>query len=109
MPLFLECEWNPGDFCKTVIKLDEWNPHPVFTTFNVISQCVQGEGVNIDKYLYWILKQVKEAGGHSSTFLMRLGYEPETGNYRWSLADNMLQGAKGVRKSENQEERKEEC
>lgn len=94
MPLFLECEYNPGDFCKTNIAPEDWNPHVVFTTFEVISRCIQDGGVNIDKYLMWVIKQVKAAGGHGSIYLSQLGYETETGEYRWSLRHNMSIGAK---------------
>ncbi len=94
MPLFLECEYNPGDFCKTHIAPKEFNPHAVFYTFEAISQCIQSGGVNIDKYFMWVIKQVKEAGGHGSIYLSQLGYRAETGEYDWSLRRNMSIGAK---------------
>jgi len=94
MPLFVECEYNSGDFCKTGLNPKEWNPHPGFTTLDVITQCFQRDGVNIDKYFMWLLKQVKEAGGHGSIYLSMLGYKVETGEYDWSQAYHMLLGAK---------------
>jgi len=94
MPLFIECEFNKGDFCKTAIAPEEWNPHGGFLTLDVITQCFQDDGVNIDKYIMWVIKQVKEAGRHGSIYLSQLGYKAETGEYDWELANNMLQGAK---------------
>ncbi len=82
MPLFFECEWNSGEFCKTKIAPKDWSPHAVFETFEAISQCIQSGGVNFDKYMFWVVKQVKEAGGHGSLFLSQLGYSPETGEKR---------------------------
>lgn len=94
MPLFVECEYSPGDFCKTNLSTDEFNPHAVFDTFEAISQCIQSGGVNFDKYLKWVIKQVKKDGGHGSIYLSMLGYDTETGEYRWSLRHNMSMGAK---------------
>lgn len=82
MPLFVECEFNPGDFCKTNVAPKEWNPHCGFITLDIITQCFQADGVNIDKYFFWLIKQVKEAGGHGSLFLSQLGYSVETGEKR---------------------------
>lgn len=96
MPLFLECEYSKGDFVKTCLRPEEWNPHAVFTTLDVITQCIQSGGVNIDKYLFWVIKQIKEAGGHGSIFMSQLGYKAETGEYEWEQAYHMLQGAKPV-------------
>lgn len=94
MPLFVECEYAEGDFCKSHLAPKDWNPHAVFTTFEVISQCIQNSGVNIDKYLFWIIKQIEEAGGHSSIFMSQLGYKAETGKYDWNQAYHMILGAK---------------
>lgn len=94
MPLFLECEFNSGNFCKTNIAPEDWNPHAVFTTFEVISRCIQDGGVNIDKYLMWVIKQIEKNGGHGSIYMSKLGYKTETGEYSWSQAHNMLLGAK---------------
>ena len=81
MPMFLECEYYKGDFCKTKLNPEDWDPHPGFTTLDVITQCFQPDGVNIDKYFMWLIKQVKEAGGHGSIYLSMLGYEATTGEY----------------------------
>lgn len=94
MPLFVECEFAKGEFCKSVLIDKDWDTHPVFRTFEAISQCIQGGGVNIDKYFMWVLKQVKEAGGHGSIYLSMLGYKAETGEYDWDLRHNMSIGAK---------------
>jgi hypothetical protein len=94
MPLFIECEFNEGDFTKTCLRPQEWNPHGGFLTLDVIAQCFQDRGVNIDKYLFWVIDQIKEAGGHGSMFMSQLGYRAETGEYDWDQANNMLQGAK---------------
>ena len=93
MPLFIECEYAQGDFCKSNLSPNDWDPHAVFTTFEAISQCVQKGGVNIDKYFFWLIKQIKEAGGHGSMFMSQLGYKAETGEYDWSQAYHMLLGA----------------
>lgn len=94
IPFFLECEYSPGDFCKTAISHKDWNPHPGFNTLDVITQCFQSGGVNIDKYLMWVIKQIEKSGGHSSIYMSQLGYEVETGKYSWSLRHNMSMGAK---------------
>jgi len=94
MPLFVECEYAPGDFCKSNLSPADWNPHAVFTTLEVITQCIQSNGVNVDKYFMWLIKQIKEAGGHGSIYLSMLGYEATTGEYDWSLRHNMSIGAK---------------
>lgn len=94
MPLFVECEYAKGDFCKSNLAPKDWNPHAIFNTFEAISQCIQNGGVNIDKYLFWVIKQIKEAGGHGSIFMSQLGYKAETGEYDWNQAHCMLHGAK---------------
>jgi len=93
MPLFIECEYAPGDFCKSNLSPADWDAHAVFTTFEAISQCIQNGGVNIDKYFFWLIKQIKEAGGHGSIFMSQLGYKTETGEYDWSQAYHMMMGA----------------
>jgi len=106
MPLFVECEYNSGDFCKTSLAPKEWNPHHGLTTLNIISQCFEKHGVNIDKYFMWIIKNIKESGGHSSMFLGQLGYKWDTGEYDWNQAYNMLQGAKVDVNSKNKDKEK---
>jgi hypothetical protein len=82
MPLFIECEFNPGDFCKTCVAPDDFNPHPGFITLDVITQCFVERGVNVDKYLMWLCGEVEKAGGHGSIYLSLLGYDPQTGKKR---------------------------
>jgi len=64
MPLFVECEFAKGDFCKTNVAPKEWDAHVGFITLDIITQCFQENGVNVDKYLMWIVKQVAIAGGY---------------------------------------------
>lgn len=65
--------------CNTVLKDDEYNSHYIYTVLDVILQCRTNDSFNIDKFLFWILKETGKIGKHSSIFLQQLGIDPRTG------------------------------
>lgn len=48
------------------------NSHPVFGWLNALAQCAEEKGVNIDKFMFGIMRDAVERG-HSSTVLRSLG------------------------------------
>lgn len=75
LPMFAEFQYSDTDFCKTAIILP--GGHPVLQHYNALSQCKAGdEGINVDKYLIWLMRGAKERG-HCSIYLHMLGV-PET-------------------------------
>ena len=73
----------PSDSCRTSLMGEEYNSHWIYNHFNVIYECrSKDRAVNIDKYLMWLEKEVRELGSHSSIYLSQMGISPETGKRR---------------------------
>ena len=73
----------PADSCSTSLFGKEYDSHWVFNHFDVLHQCrCPNRAVNIDKYLMWLEKEVREKGGHGSIYLSQMGISPETGERR---------------------------
>jgi len=70
LPVFATFEFAPSEFCSTLIPAP-W-AHPVFKHLNAIRQSVELNGVNLDKYMMWVMKEVG-VGEHSSIILKQLG------------------------------------
>ncbi|MES0444938.1 MAG: hypothetical protein ABUJ92_00195 [Desulfobacterales bacterium] len=67
MPMFAEFQFNDDGWCKSRIP-----GHPIFDHFDALSQSIQDQGVNIDKYMFYVAKRANEEG-HSSIVLSQLG------------------------------------
>lgn len=76
IPLFAEFQYSPDGFCKTAIA--GAGSHAVFQSYAALSQCKEDAGVNIDKFMFWVVKQAGEQG-HSSIWLRQAGI-PIAGN-----------------------------
>jgi hypothetical protein len=70
IPLFATFQYSDELFCSTHIFGD--GKHPVFEHYDAIRQCAQHSSVNVDKYIFWLLK-TSRGKKHSSLFLHRLG------------------------------------
>ena len=70
----------PADRCTTSLMGDEYDHHWVHNHFNILLQCCRpNRGVNMDKYLMWVEKEVEKLGYHSSLYLEKLGISCKTG------------------------------
>ena len=70
----------PADSCNTCLIGEEYDSHWVFDHFAAVNQCrSSNKGVNIDKYLMWIEKEVKKLGSHGSIYLSQMGISQITG------------------------------
>ena len=45
--------------------------HPVFEYYDALKQCSEIDGINIDKFMFWVMRGAKEKG-HSSIILSQL-------------------------------------
>jgi len=70
LPVFAEFQYSDDGFCKSII--DNPESHIMLTHLDVISQCIEQDGVNIDKYMIWCTREAKKVG-HSSMYLNLAG------------------------------------
>lgn len=71
LPMIAEFEYSPGRFCKTAL-LYAGKYHPLMKHLDVLSQCGQDSGVNIDKYMLWVARGAR-VEGHTSIVLGQMG------------------------------------
>ncbi|MDH5447263.1 MAG: hypothetical protein OEY52_17075 [Gammaproteobacteria bacterium] len=78
MPMFAEFQFSADGFCRTGRGQDSYH-HPVLDHYAALSQCKQGTGLNIDKYLLWLMRQARDTG-HQSMVLRALDIPTEPMN-----------------------------
>ena len=70
----------PADSSHTCLLGEEYDYHWVYEHMNVLHQCrTYNKSVNIDKYFFWLIKEIEKRGGHSSLFLNKMGVSVSTG------------------------------
>ena len=74
MPFFTLFQYSDDGFCSSKSRFGE---HVVFDYYDVIKQCIEEEGINIDKFMLWIMKGARKEG-HSSIILSQLKIPTET-------------------------------
>lgn len=85
MPMFASFQYSDSDFCTTILASGPH--HPVFDHYSAIKQSIEDNGVNIDKYLFGVLREAHKYG-HSSLCLKQLGADEKPND------DNLLTGVK---------------
>lgn len=70
MNFFATVEYKPEHFGTTMLFPDP--SHVIFKFYNCLRKCLSGKGVNIDKFLFAIMKWAR-VNGHSSMILYQLG------------------------------------
>ena len=70
IPMFAVFQYANDGFC-TSIKYNK-DSHKLFEFFDAIAQSKEGKSVNIDKFIFWVMKEAKEVG-HGSLVLEQLG------------------------------------
>ena len=75
MPFFASFQFSDDGFCTTAGRL---NGHVVFDYYDALRHCIEKEGINIDKFMLWIMKGARKEG-HSSIVLnqLKIPWEPE--------------------------------
>jgi hypothetical protein len=74
IPMFCEFQFSDEGFCRSFIKTqDNTGQHSIWKYYAAMSQCKEGNTINIDKFLMWVLKTFDNSG---SVFL----YEHQKGN-----------------------------
>ena len=66
IPHFMSFQYNNTDFCSS------FNPHGghgVFSHYDILRRCAEQDGINVDKYIFWLLKHPNT----SSICLSQLG------------------------------------
>jgi hypothetical protein len=69
MSIFASVEYKPGYFGTTRMF---GKKHNIFDCYEAIRQCICGNGIDIDKFLRWVIKEAHKTG-HSSIYLHLLG------------------------------------
>jgi hypothetical protein len=70
IPMVCEFQYSDTNFCKSLNLTDD--THPMIRHMTAISECAQDKGVNIDKYMMWVMKGARKTG-HTSIILQQLG------------------------------------
>lgn len=75
IPFFASFQYAGDSFCSSKSRFGE---HIVFDYYDAIKQCIEDKGVNVDKLMFWIMREAKKKG-HSSIILSQLDVpmEPE--------------------------------
>ena len=68
MPFFASFQYSDDGFCTTSGRL---GGHAVFDFYEAIKQSIEKDGVNIDKFMIWVMREAKKKG-HSSIILSQL-------------------------------------
>ena len=68
MPFFTSFQYSDDGFCSSGGRIEG---HAVFDYYDAIKQCIEGDGINIDKFMFWVMRGAKEIG-HSSIILSQL-------------------------------------
>ena len=71
IPMFCDFQFADEGFCKSVIR---WNEsHKIWAIYEAMSQCKEGNVINIDKFLLWICRTFDNSG---SSFLYKYQTKP---------------------------------
>lgn len=76
MPFFTSFQYSDDGFCTAGGRLGE---HVVFDYYEAIRQCIENEGINIDRFMFWVMRGAKKKG-HSSIILSQLDISPTPGD-----------------------------
>lgn len=72
IPMFAEFQYEDEGFVTTYIKHDG---HSVLDYMQALAQCIEPSGVNMDKFLFGLMKSYPN---QSSVCMMQLGSKPQT-------------------------------
>lgn len=70
--IFSLFQYDKTEFCKTYIPNE---PHMLFNLINIMHQCIEEKGVNIDKFLFSIMRLYPNT---SSMCLHQLGHKVDS-------------------------------
>lgn len=73
IPMFATFQYGAEHFATSALPGEG---HSVLQHFPVLMGCVKPEGVNLDQYLFWLIKRHR-GQAHSSLFLQQLGLPAE--------------------------------
>ncbi|MCK4822306.1 hypothetical protein KA005_41470 [bacterium] len=68
LPFFASFQCADDSFCTS---FDHTKGHPVFEYYDALKQSMESGGINIDKFMFWIMKGAR-IKGHSSIILSQL-------------------------------------
>lgn len=68
LPFFASFQFADNEFCISGGRMEG---HPVFAYYDALEQCSELDGINIDKFMFWVMKGAKEKG-HTSIILSQL-------------------------------------
>lgn len=77
IPVFAYFQYAKDEFVKTMITSETGDSHCIFKAIEALSQCAEKEGINIDKFMLWVMR---EFPNKSSIVLKLLGKEPDPGS-----------------------------
>lgn len=79
IPMFATFQYSDDGFCTSIYARDV--SHHIFQHYSALRQCIEGNGVNVDKYMNWNATGARKTG-HSSTWLALAGIPVEPPNTR---------------------------
>ncbi len=71
LSFFMTFQYNDKDFCTSYNGEDS---HAVIPHHIVIQKCIVDKGVNVDSYIFWLIREARKYG-HSSLNLKLLGVD----------------------------------
>ena len=71
IPFFSTFQYSEEDFCTSLNRQPE-DSHPIFWWYDILKQCAEESGVNVDKFMFTILKGAR-GKQHTSLILQQLG------------------------------------
>jgi hypothetical protein len=73
IPMFAEFQYSDSDFCTTCIYPDVDGRNVTTALYNILSQCRNTDGVNIDDFM---IQVGRKYGNKSSVVLRSMGFKP---------------------------------
>lgn len=68
--MFAEFQYSETDFVRSIVHKDAETDNIIFKLYNILSQCKEREGVNVDKFFFNVARKFKNK---SSIIMERLG------------------------------------
>ena len=77
IPMFVTFQYSDADFCTSAM---EHSGHPIIKHCRALMRCAEDSGINIDKYVFWVMKEL-QGRPHSSIVLHTMGMPTNPCNY----------------------------
>lgn len=72
IPMFTTFQYAEDSFCTSMQY--KGTDHRLFHSLDALYQSREGQNINIDKFMFWVMREAKQQG-HCSLILKQLGVE----------------------------------